>query len=107
MLNKQHRLTTAECRDVFISGKKVHTKDVLVLYTETAAFPKCVVVVSKKLVKTAVARNRIRRQWYAALETSDYFEVFPARHTAFIIKADALSFTSSEIAHFLKQTLFP
>lgn len=47
--------------------------------------PKCAVIVSKKVAKTAVSRNRIRRQVYSALDRMmeklpvAYISIFPKK----------------------------
>ncbi len=58
---------------------------VVVKYDDALKNPKCAVIVSNKVAKTAVARNRVRRQVYAALGElvknipNAYISVFPAR----------------------------
>ncbi len=107
MLKKQHRLTSAECDQVFTLGKKIHTKEAQVVYLEKSDLPKCAIVVGKKLVKGAVLRNLLRRRWYSAIKASGYLTKYPNRQTAFVLKAEALPLSQTEVISYLKRSLFP
>lgn len=68
MLPRSHRIATKHFPRV--TQGKTKTNDlfrVVVRMDDTLINPRCAVIVSKKLAKTAVARNRMRRQVYAAL----------------------------------------
>ncbi len=63
MLPKKERLSRTEFNRFFSIGKRSHSPSFQVVYT---AYPTlhASVVVSKKIAKTAVQRNKIRRQIY-------------------------------------------
>ncbi len=66
MLRKKQRLTTAAFNEVFQVGKRLHTPELQLIYLRADDFH-AAVVVGKKVSKTAVGRNRLRRQIYAAV----------------------------------------
>lgn len=63
MLAKKNRLSRDEFNRFFSLGKKVHTPYFQLIHLATEPF-KVSVVVSKKVAKTAVQRNKIRRRIY-------------------------------------------
>ena len=65
MLPKLQRFTTQLFDKVFKRTKKVRTKNGLFLISPTKHQPKFAVVVSKKITKKAVQRNKLRRQIYS------------------------------------------
>ena len=69
MLNKKYRFhSRGGVRYVYQKGKTVRNpKMSLVFVKNTRSFTRFAVVVSKKVVKSAVGRNRIRRRVYEAL----------------------------------------
>ena len=69
MLNKKYRFhSRGGVRYVYQKGKTVrNSKMSLVFVKNTRGFTRFAVVVSKKVVKSAVGRNRIRRRVYEAL----------------------------------------
>lgn len=66
MLPKKKRLTTEAFNRFFAAGKRFHGTYLQVIHTPFPEFHGAVVV-GKKVYKTAVGRNRLRRQLYAAL----------------------------------------
>ena len=68
MLPKHRRLSAAEVREVIAQGRG-RRGSVLSLKTLNTPTPfKCAVVVSKRVARSAVARNRLRRAVYQTLE---------------------------------------
>jgi ribonuclease P protein component len=67
MLPKQSRLTAGEVREVIAHGRSVRAS-VLSAKFVPAKQLRASVVVSKKVAKQAVERNRLRRAVYRALE---------------------------------------
>lgn len=68
MLSKRRRLTSAEVRGVIARGRGRRGE---VLSTKVLANEKpfrCAVIVSKKVARSAVKRNQLRRAVYGALE---------------------------------------
>ncbi len=63
MLKKKERLTKKEFDRFFSMGKKFHTPTLQMIYTPHSTLH-VAVVVSKKVYKTAVKRNKLRRQIY-------------------------------------------
>jgi ribonuclease P protein component len=66
MLAKRERLSREQFQSFFKSGRRRHCDMATVVYTPYPTFHGSVVV-SKKVAKKAVDRNRIRRQVYAQL----------------------------------------
>ena len=105
MLNKAHRLTTAEFSTHFKSGRRYHTPSLQLIYSPTDTFHGAVVV-GKKVYKKAVDRNRLRRQVYSRL----YTLVQKNNHTGvyiIIAKPSAVTLTtktlSEEVAKLIGQ----
>ena len=66
MFKKTNRLSSGEFSTYFQSGKRHHSDSFELRYTSAEQL-KVAVVVPKKVVKTAVGRNRLRRQLYHIL----------------------------------------
>ena len=79
MLSKKYRFhSRGGVKWVYQHGKTVRTaKMSLVFVDNTRGFTRIAVVVSKKVEKTAVGRNRIRRRVYEALRRN--FELVPKK----------------------------
>ena len=77
MLNKKYRFhSRGGVRFVFQKGKTVRTQKMsLTTLDNERGFTRVAVVVSKKVLKTAVGRNRIRRRIYEAVRRN--FEDLP------------------------------
>ena len=69
MLSKTNRLSASEVREIIKSGRSVRSAT-LSAKSEQAAVSKAAVVVSAKVAKTAVLRNRLRRAAYRTLRTA-------------------------------------
>lgn len=76
MLNKKYRFhSRGGVRYTYQNGKTVRTPKISLVYNKNErGFQRFAVVVSKKVLKSAVGRNRIRRRVYEAirLELSDF-----------------------------------
>lgn len=66
MLKRIHRLNHHEFKACFDTGVRSHTPAATIVSAKTPLWG-VAVVVPKKVKKTAVARNRLRRQVYAAI----------------------------------------
>jgi ribonuclease P protein component len=66
MFKKTNRLTQSEFAHYFACGKRLHTKYFTVI-TSPSPSQKVAVVVGKKVAKSAVQRNLLRRRVYALL----------------------------------------
>lgn len=66
MFKRSERLTTTEFSEYFSSGKRLHTK-YFTFITKPLDRRKVAVVVGKKVAKSAVVRNTLRRRVYAIL----------------------------------------
>ena len=77
MLNKKYRFhSRGGVKYVYKHGKTVRTPFLSLVYGENRrGFTRVAVVVSKKVDKSAVARNRVRRRVYEALRLN--FEKIP------------------------------
>ena len=86
MLSKKYRFhSRGGVKYVYQHGKTVRTPKMSLVFAEnTRGFTRVAVVVSKKVDKTAVGRNRIRRRVYEALRLN--FDLIPkAKDYIFII----------------------
>lgn len=83
MLPQEERLTREQFDQVFKHGIRVHSPSMLFVYAP-GDMRHGAVVVSKKVAKSAVVRNRLRRQVYAALRT-----VGPALGTSIVLLKSA------------------
>ncbi len=70
MLAKTRRLRAAEVREVLSKGKGRRGSVLSIKLLPAAAPFRCAVVVSKKVAKTAVRRNSLRRAVYKALKSA-------------------------------------
>lgn len=77
MLNKKYRFhSRGGVRYVYKNGKTVRRAKMSLVFCEnTRGFTRVAVVVSKKVMKTAVGRNRIRRRVYEVVRKN--FELVP------------------------------
>ena len=79
MLSKKYRFhSRGGVKYVYKHGKTIRRPKVSLVFAPNArGFTRVAVVVSKKVMKTAVGRNRIRRRVYEALRVN--FEMIPKR----------------------------
>ncbi len=79
MLNKKYRFhSRGGVHYVYQKGKTIRTPKMSLIFAKnTRDFTRFAVVVSKKVEKTAVGRNRIRRRIYEALRKN--FEYIPKK----------------------------
>ncbi len=86
MLSRKNRIPTKQFPEV-TRGKTIQNElfRVVIKNESTLKVPRCAVIVSNKIAKTAVSRNRIRRQIYSFLGEiveslpSAYLSVFPKK----------------------------
>src|SRR3989344_7041958 len=98
MLAKTRRLSTSGVQEVLTHGRgRRGTLLSVKLLPTTTAF-RCAVVVSKKVAKTAVVRNKVRRAVYRALSSAS---LPPTGHAILFVqsvpKADLPSVFSTEL----------
>lgn len=69
MLNKKYRFhSRGGVRYVYQKGKTVRSPKMSLVYTDNnRGFTRFAVVISKKVIKSAVGRNRVRRRVYEAI----------------------------------------
>ena len=79
MLNKKYRFhSRGGVRYVYQKGKTIRSPKMSVVFVEnTRGFTRMAVVVSKKVMKSAVGRNRIRRRVYEVLRKN--FDLIPKK----------------------------
>jgi len=68
MFKKVNRLTTKEFSEFYKSGKKAHSKHLTFVFKEFDTL-KVAVVVGKKVAKSAVRRNVLKRRALASLKS--------------------------------------
>ena len=99
MLNKKYRFhSRGGVRYVYQKGKTIRTPKMSLIFAEnTKGFTRFAVVVSKKVEKTAVNRNRIRRRIYEVLRNN--LELIPkkADYIFVVFSNDILKMPSSEL----------
>lgn len=99
MLNKKYRFhSRGGVRYVYQKGKTVRrSKMSLVFVNNERGFTRIAVVVSKKVIKTAVGRNRIRRRVYEALRKN--FDLIPKKrdYIFVIFSSDVLKMPFNEL----------
>lgn len=103
MLSKKYRFhSRGGVKYVYQKGKTIRrSKMSLVFCDNTRGFTRVAVVVSKKVCKTAVFRNRIRRRVYEAIRQN--FEYVPLeRDYIFVVySADVLKMPYNELVKLL------
>ena len=77
MLSKKYRFhSRGGVRYVYQKGKTIRSPKMSLIYTNNSkGFTRVAVVVSKKIEKSAVKRNRIRRRVYECIRKN--FDLFP------------------------------
>ena len=105
MLKKPLRLNRTLVKDLLDSRRSFHTEHFLLRTADSPTGPRIGVSVSKKVSKSAVARNRVRRRAYAAVsslvpELGKKLYLISAKPSAAALKIDALK---SELAELLKK----
>lgn len=93
MLKKSARLTTAAFDAAFAAGRRLHTPYFQLIYVPAASFHASAVA-GKKVAKTAVGRNRLRRQMYGALYRAS--KQTPLPYTVILVAKPALAKLSSK-----------
>ncbi len=88
MLSKKERLTRTLFNRSFSVGKRTHTPHVQLIVSKTEAFHGSVVV-SKKVYKKAVDRNKLRRQLYAQLY--QFNKAYPTTNTYILITKPSIT----------------
>ena len=103
MLNKKYRFhSRGGVRYVYQKGKTIRRPKMSLIFTEnTRGFTRVAVVVSKKVEKSAVGRNRIRRRIYEALRIN--FEDIPKKQDYIFVvySKDLMRMSFSEIEQLL------
>lgn len=94
MLPATRRLPRAQFTTHVTTGRRYHSPHLTISYTPTTTPAQAAVVVSKKVAKSAVARNRLRRRLYAALASSPVYQ----GTGVYVIMAKAGAATSSRLA---------
>ena len=83
-------------------GKVFHSTLFVFKAIKTSGISRFSVIVSKKVAKTAVERNKIRRRLYSLLN-SGYSEISRGVHGIFIVKNDIKKVSVEELATTLDQ----
>ena len=88
MLPKSKRLGAAEVREILKNGRAVRTGAIFARYIPHPQ-EKAAVVVSKKVAKTAVVRNKIRRLVYKELQQTPPTHA----HIVFMVQKNLTNYT--------------
>jgi RNase P protein component len=86
MLPASRRLNAAQVREVLARGRILRSGNIAVKWIAAPSF-KAAAVVSKKVAKSAVARNTLRRAVYQALSPTK----LPPVHAAFFVQKNVES----------------
>ncbi|MBQ3263538.1 ribonuclease P protein component [Candidatus Saccharibacteria bacterium] len=99
MLNRRYRFhSRGGVRYVYRHGKTVRKPKMSLVFCEnTRGFTRVAVVVSKKVEKTAVGRNRIRRRIYEVIRKN--FDLIPSRRDYIFVvyNGDVVNMPFSEL----------
>ena len=97
MLPKTYRLPTSRFRSVFRQGKRIHTDDLIyVIQKTTEKVSRFAFVVSKKVAKRAVDRNRIKRMLRESIHTL-LPSIQPGYDVVFIAKKNFADKTEKDV----------
>ena len=103
MLNKKYRFhSRGGVRYVYQKGKTIRSPKMSLVFTpNTKGFTRIAVVVSKKVNKTAIGRNRIRRRIYEVLRVN--FSLIPPKNDYIFVvySRDILKMPFSELEKLL------
>ena len=91
MFKKKERLKRVEFSRFFSLGTKYHSPIATLVYTKNEIFH-AAVVVSKKVSKSAVKRNKIRRRVYNVIRNTNKTGVF-----IFILKPKSIELSFEEL----------
>jgi ribonuclease P protein component len=97
MFKKTERLNRALFTDYFKTGRRFQSPSLTLIYTPNIAF-KTAAVVGKKVSKSAVTRNRIRRRLYAATARFKTEKALDTGVCILIAKPPALGATRAVLA---------
>jgi ribonuclease P protein component len=107
MLSKKQRLVRNDFRDVSRSGRPLHTPHLsmrLISASNSETPSRFAFVVSGKVARTAVSRNRLRRRGYAAIESLKV-SVHPGHTVVLYYKKGASTLSFAEISKEVRQLL--
>ena len=96
MLNHSYRLTVEKFNQVMEKGRVSHSPLFLVRILRDQADIRISAVAPKKVSKTAVGRNKIRRKIYEATRTYKH-RIIPGLHVIIFAKPTVLKATQKEI----------
>lgn len=103
MLKKKQRLTKSAFDKAFKTGRRSHSPSLQLIYAKEQDFH-AAAVVGKKVYKTAVARNRLRRQLYGLIYR--FHQHTPLSGTFIVIaKPPARETTASDMKNSLESLL--
>ena len=105
MLKKSSRLSTEQVSCVMEKGKSVHSTFFTVRFLNKQKSAGFAAIVSKKVAKTAVSRNFIRRKIYEALHVGAMTKKNKDNWIAILAKKDVATFNLKDLTKDL-QTLF-
>lgn len=94
MLKKKQRLSRSEFTNLLKRGKRLHGDHFSLLYTP-AEETKCGLVVSKKIAKKAVERNKLRRKIYAVF--GENLTVLPHLHCVLLTRPAITTLSHEEL----------
>lgn len=107
MLSKKYRFhSRGGVRYTYAHGKTIRSPKISLIYNDNVrGFQRFAVVVSKKVEKSAVGRNRIRRRIYEALRTELPDYQLKRDHIFVVYSKDLLSIDFEELRQLIQTLL--
>lgn len=96
MLPKEQRLDRVAFAAAYKKGRKAHMPGLLLVFMKASAY-KAAAVVGKKVAKSAVARNLLRRRLYAALSELIMKEEIRDGHIIMIAKPPLSAYSYAKL----------
>lgn len=110
MIGKNNRISKKNIPNIVRRGKRFSSEgfDLKVWFDNSLESPRFTVIISKKIHKSAVKRNQIKRRFRAAIfeilkENQNMFS--RANYIVIIRSSDLLDFKSGDIANLLRKSM--
>jgi ribonuclease P protein component len=103
MLPKEKRLNKALFKKVIDKGKSLHSKIFIVRFIKDKSLLRFAVSVSKKVSKSAVIRNKIRRRVYSSINSFKTISPTETGNIIFIVKPEIIKLNLEDIKLYTKE----
>jgi ribonuclease P protein component len=100
---KQHKLRTEDFKNIFQNSRRLHNSRFTILFNKNNEIvPRIGIIVSKKQVQKACARNRIKRLLRESFRLNQF--KLPKLDIVVLVKKECLNYSNSEILEILRKT---